>query len=93
MRLATNAFPHLHKSGRYGLNYAREEKLTPQEYFKQRILNFDDRWRTNKSYLFAALYYVERQHLERQINVSYQRGKLVQGSMVNLEDIFSVFDS
>ena len=87
------AFPHLHSSGRYGLNYQRESKLTPQEYFKQRILNVDKRWSRNKTFLFAALYYIERHHLERQINVSYRRGKLTQGSMVNMEDIFSVFDN
>lgn len=88
-----NAFPHLHPSGRYGLNYQREEKLSPQEYFKQRLLNKDKRWSSNKTFVFAALYYIERQHLERQINVSYRRGKFVQGSLVNMEDIFSVFDN
>ena len=87
------AFPHLHSSGKFGLNHPRENKLTPQEYFKQRILNVDKRWARNKTYLFAALYYVERHHLERQINVSYRRGKLSKGSMVNMEDIFSVFDN
>ena len=88
-----NAFPHLHPSGRFGLNYKREEKLTPQEYFKQRILNADKKWSSNKTFVFAALYYIERQHLERQINVSYRRGKLTHGTMVNMEDIFSVFDN
>ena len=89
-----NAFPHLFPSGRFGLfDDEREEKLTPQEYFKQRILNKDNRWSNNKTFLFAALYYIERQHLERQINVSYRRGKFVEGQMITMEDIFSVFDN
>ena len=88
-----NAFPQLFPSGRFGLHdEKREDKISAQEYFKQRILNKDKRWATNKSFLFAALYYIERQHLEQAINVSCQRGKLFEGSIINMEDIMSVFD-
>ena len=88
-----DAFPILHPSGRYGLNHKREFKITPQEYFKIRLQNFDRRWSLNKAYMFSALYYIERHHYESQINVSCQRGKLVNESIVHSEDAFSVFDN
>ena len=87
-----DGFPALHPTGQFGLNHPREQKLTPQEYFKIRLQNFDRRWVNNKPYLFAALNYIERHHLERQINVSCQRGKLVNG-VINNEDCCSVFDN
>ena len=36
-----DAFPHLHPSGKYGLNHNRPKKLSKQKYFLQRIkINF-----------------------------------------------------
>ena len=88
-----DGFPHLHPTGRFGLNHPREVKLTKQQYFLQRLQNIDKRWSQNSAYLFAALYCIERESLERQINISYRRGKLLQGSLHQLEDAYSVFDN
>ena len=88
----TEGFPYLHPSGRFGLHYKRKHKITAQDYFKQRLMNIDKKWSNDKTYLFSALYYVERMQLERQINVSYRRGKVVGGQLVNMEDVCSVFD-
>ena len=88
-----DAFPTLHPTGRFGLHHPRKYKITPQDYFKQRLQNYDQRWALNKAYVFSSLYYIERQHLESQINVSSQRGKVQGGTLVNAEDCFSVFDN
>ena len=89
----TDGFPHLHPSGRFGLHYKRKDKIRDQEYFMQRLMNIDKRWSKNPAYLFSALYYIERLQLESKINISYKRGKVVGGKLVNLEDMFSVFDN
>ena len=48
--------------------------MSPQVYFNQRLLNIDDRFSKDPCYLFMAAYYVERNALERYINISGQRG-------------------
>ena len=68
------AFPKHHPSGHFGLHHARKYKLSPQVYFNQRLLNIDDRFSKDPCYLFMAAYYVERNALERYINISGQRG-------------------
>ena len=64
----TEGWPHLHPTGKFGLHHPRQDKISAQDYFLQRIMNIDKRWSTNKSYLFAALNFVERLHLEKQIS-------------------------
>ena len=87
-----DAFPHLHPSGQYGLHHPRDQKLTSQKYFIQRLMNCDDRWIKNPAFLFSALYYLERDHLERQISISCQIGKVSHGRMVPMSDCFHIFD-
>ena len=87
-----DAFPHLHPTGRYGLHHPRDQKLTSQKYFIQRLMNCDDRWVKNPAFLFSALYYLERDHLERQINISCQIGKVAHGRVIPLSDCFHIFD-
>ncbi len=58
-----NSFPSLHLSGKYSLNYERKVDLYPQQYFNQRLLNFDKRFSNNAPYVFAATYFVERYQL------------------------------
>ena len=86
-----DAFPHLHPTGQFGLHHPREQKLTSQKYFIQRLMNCDDRWISNPAYLFSALYYLERDHLERQINIGCQIGKVNKGHLVPLDDCFHIF--
>ena len=64
------AFPKHHPSGRFGLNYPRKIRLSQQMYFNQRLLNQDKRFAKDPCYLFMASYYIERQAVERQINIS-----------------------
>ena len=86
------AFPHLYPTGKFGLNYQRTTKLTAQQYFLQRLQNIDPRFRNSKPFIFAATYFLERQQLERQINISGQRGTLQENKLLQIEDGFSVFD-
>ena len=89
------AFPKHHPSGKYGLNYKRDHRLTKQMYFNQRLQNVDQRFSKDPSYLFTAAYYVERHAVESQINVSGLRGKSTLGDNgdveITLNDAFDVF--
>ena len=44
------SFPLVHPDGQYGLNHEREIKLSPLQYFNERLLNKDKRFSssTNK---------------------------------------------
>ena len=91
------AFPLKHPDGKYNLHYKRKVRLTDQYYFVQRLRNKDPRFRNDSSYLFAASGYLEKKKLQRNINVSFLRGKkdvAPSGENVySLENAFSVFDS
>ena len=64
------AFPKFHPSGKFGLHHNRKHKLSAQMYFNQRLLNLDDRFSKDPCYVFMASYYIERQGIERQIDIS-----------------------
>ena len=89
------AFPRHHPSGQYGLDHKREFKLSPSQYFQQRLLNQDDRFSKDPFYVFLATSYVERHAIEQQINLSGVKGKQlssVDGSRkIQLTDLFDVF--
>ena len=87
-----NAFPTLFPNGKFGLNFKRKVKLTPQKYFVQRMLNSNNKFSSCPPWLFAALYYIERYQLEQQININYRRGKFVNKKVLQIEDGFDVFD-
>ena len=54
------AFPALHNyDGTNGLHMKRDTKLSMQDYFQQRILNVDERFRENHVYVYAAVGAVE----------------------------------
>ena len=88
-------YPRHFCDGKYGLKADRIKIISPQQYFSQRILNVDKRFVKDATFLFVAQQYVERHALERQINISTQKGKIVsKGSgakVVQSNDAFSVF--
>ena len=55
-------------------------------------MNADKRFSQTIPYIFSALYYIEREQFERQINISFQRGCMRDGQLLSIEDGFSVFD-
>ena len=67
------AFPKHHPSGKYGLHHSRKLKLSARKYFEQRLLNKDERFSRDPCYVFTAAYFLERQSIEKQIDIS---GKL-----------------
>ena len=91
------AFPMKHPDGKFNLHHKRNVKLNEQYYFVQRIRNKDPRFRLDPGYLFACTAYIEKKQLQRNINVSFMRGKkevTPSGSNVyHLQDGFSVFDN
>ena len=93
----SKTFPNLLPDGKNSLHEERQIKLTPQQYFVQRILNIDPRFATNSQYLFAATCFVEQLQLERNIHISFLRGKKKVNSdniaTYHLEDHYSVLEN
>ena len=92
----TAGFPRHFPDGKYGLNWKkRMKKITPQQFFSQRLLNVDKRFAKDSDFLFVAQQYVERYGLERQIDVSMQKGSLLKTNdgtkVIQTKDAFSVF--
>ena len=71
------AFPMKHPDGKNNLHQKRARKLTDQYYFVQRLRNKDTRFSTDPSFVFAAAGFLEKKQLQRNVNVTYQRGKEV----------------
>ena len=91
------AFPMLHPDGQNHLSdERRKKKLSDLEYFKQRLINLDPRWRDNTHWVFAAAVFREKKDFQRNIDLAYKKGKksYVDGKTVySLEDPYSVFQS
>ena len=87
-----NAFPSFHPTGKFGLHHQRDIKLQPQQYFVQRLQNVNKRFSSCPPYVFAAQYYIERQQLEQNINISYLKGRVSGGNLLELHDSFAVFE-
>ena len=91
------AFPMKHPDGQNGLHWKRKRKLTDQYYFVQRMRNKDTRFSKDPGYVFAAAAYLEKKQLQRNVNISFQRGKEVRSkegiSTYHLDDAFSVFNN
>ena len=72
------AFPHLHNpDAKKGKDQEREVKITDQYYFIQRICNTDARFAKSPAYVYAAVAFLEKKQLQRNINISYTHGKQV----------------
>ena len=78
------AHPTKHPRGRNGLDHKRKFKLSPQQYFAQRLLNWDSRFAECIPYLFMSQQYIERWALQSQINIAGRRG-VQSGSGDNVE--------
>ena len=93
--MEVKAFVRHHPSGRFGFNYPREIKLSPSEYFIQRLMNADERFSKDAFYVFMAAAIVEKHGLERHIDICGVKGKidsLSNGEIkVHLNDAFGVF--
>ena len=84
-----------HPNGKTGMHQERERKLSNQYYIVQRLRNRDSRFASDPSYSFACAAFLEKSQLQRNINISFQRGKksVTSGqSTYSLDDGFAVFD-
>ena len=71
-----NSFPNLHPSGRNKMFQERKKKMTPQQYLVQRFRNKDTRFEQCTPYVFASAAFLEEKQMERNIGVSFSKGKL-----------------
>ena len=53
----------------------KKVRLTVQNYFIQRICNEEKRFARSPAYMYAAVAYIEKKQLQRNINLAYTRGK------------------
>ena len=91
------AFPHINSpDGKYGLHHPRGVKLSDQYYFIQRICNQNPKFARNSAYVYAAVAHTELKQIQRNINVSYSRGKEINNTdgvkTLKLDDPYSVLD-
>ena len=91
------AFPHLNNpDGSGGKDQERRARLTDQYYFIQRICNIEKRFARSAAYMYAAIGYLEKKQLQRNINMANTRGKEVVNEMGEkayvLEDGYRVLD-
>ena len=91
------SFPCLFPDGKNGKDQEREVTLKDQDYWVQRILNVDDRCGTCPPYGFAAAAHTELNQMNRNINLSFQKGlekMRPDGSCVyTLDDPYMVLDN
>ena len=92
------AFPHLHNlDGSNGKDAERMIKLTDQSYFIQRILNKDQRFARSAAYKYVAVAYIEKQQLQKNINLAGTRGKKLKQDDGNItyeiDDGYAVLDN
>ena len=91
-----NSFPNLYPTGQNKMFQEREIKLTPQQFLTQRFKNKNTRFVQCTPYVFASAAYLEEKQMERNIGVSFRKGKVnvsTDGSKTyKLEDAYSVLD-
>ena len=93
-----NSSLNLHPSGRNGLHQSRKvEGLTDQQYFRQRLKNKNNRFEQCTPNIFAAAAYIEEKKLERNIGISFSKGKKIFDELGNqiytLNAGFAVLDN
>ena len=72
------AFPHLNNpDGTSGKDQDRKVRLTEQNFFIQKICNKERRFANSPAYMYAAIGYLEKKQLQRNINLANTRGKEV----------------
>jgi hypothetical protein len=65
------AFPHLNNAdGSNGKDQKRKVCLTHQNFFIQRICNKEKRFAKSPAYMYAAIGYLEKKQLQRNINLA-----------------------
>ena len=75
----------------------RRVRLTDQSYFIQRICNLEKRFAKSSAYMYAAVAYIEKKQINRNINLAGTRGRQVKnkggGTSYELEDAYRVLEN
>jgi hypothetical protein len=83
-------------NGNNGKDQERKVRLTDQNFFIQRIYNIEARFARSPAYMYAAIGYLEKKQLQRNINLSNTRRKEVINEMGEkaymLDDGYRVLD-
>ena len=92
------SFPNLFPSGTNGMKQKRNVGgLTDQQFIEQRLKNQDTRFEQCTPFVFALTAYIEEKQLERNIGISYSKGKRTVGESggirYELSDSFAVLDN
>eukprot|EP00111_Clytia_hemisphaerica_P007574 TCONS_00022007-protein len=67
------AHPHLFPKGKFGFNVQRNVKLNPSKYFKQRLLNYTQKFASDPDYIFFANSVIQQVSLTSQINAAMRK--------------------
>ena len=83
----SKAFPHLHNpDGTNGKDQDWTVRLTDQNYFIHRICNKEKRFAKSAAYMYAAVAYIEKNQINRNINLAGTRGKQVVNNDLTLKE-------
>ena len=88
------SFPGLFPDGRNDYHETRLVPISMQNYFEQRLLNYDRRFAQNTAYMFASFACQEKNVLERNVRVAQVRGtKNSKGGIHPLNDPYRVLEA
>ena len=88
------SFPGLFPDGRNDYHETRLVPISMQNYFEQRLLNYDRRFAQNTAYMFASFACQEKNVLERNVRVAQVRGtKHSKGGINPLNDPYRVLEA
>ncbi len=75
------AFPRLHNAdGSQGLYQEnRPTKISDLQFFQQRLLNINPKFREDPSYLYAAVIFTEKKQIHNNMSMSFTSGRKVVG--------------
>lgn len=81
------AFPYLFPSGKYSWNDERSEKITLSRYFNNRLMNADNRFAKDTSYIFFSQYLSELNQVIEKTQISIRKSvtKIGSGKLVTTD--------
>ena len=87
------AFLKLFPEGKFGYKALRAVPLPAAKYFKQRLLNYTQRFASDADYIFFAQYVLQISHLCSNINMAFKKvsGNLTAGMFSNFKQAVQSF--
>ena len=63
------SFPHLFPTGKYGYQVQREKTLSAVKYFNQRLLNYTQKFASDRDYIFFARNVLQNKNMLEQLGL------------------------